>query len=176
MADYASVLQQEIAVAYKNKNYNSFQLTSAKFLELIRDMDKLLATRKDFLLGKWLNDAKRWGTNDAEQALYEKNARNLITLWGDKDASLHEYANKQWSGLLNGFYLPRWQQFFKEVGTKMKTNQKFNQEAFDEKIKSWEWNWVNGRELYTEKPQGDPVTVSNMMYEKYARTIKNRRR
>lgn len=172
MADYASILQQDIAVAYKNKNHKAFQLKSSKFLELIKDMDKLLATRKDFLLGKWLNDAKRWGTNDTEKALYEKNARNLITLWGDKDASLHEYANKQWSGLLNGFYLPRWQQFFKQVATKMNSKQKFSQEAFDEQIKTWEWSWVNSRELYSEAPQGDPVVVSKMMYQKYAAVIK----
>lgn len=172
MADYASVLQQDIAIAHKNKNQKSFQLSSSKFLELIKDMDILLATRKDFLLGKWLNDAKRWGTNGAEKALYEKNARNLITLWGDKDASLHEYANKQWSGLLTGFYLQRWQQFLKEVETKMKSNEKFNQEAFDEKIKVWEWNWVNGKELYSETPKGDPIVVSKMMHQKYASAIK----
>jgi len=172
MADYASILQQDIAVAYQNKNIKTFQLKSNQFLELIKDMDKLLATRKDFLLGKWLNDAKRWGTNDAEKALYEKNARNLITLWGDKDASLHEYANKQWSGLLSGFYLPRWQQFFKEVTTKMSHNQKFNENTFNEKIKVWEWNWVNAKELYSETPKGDPVAVSKTMYQKYAAAIK----
>lgn len=139
---------------------------------LISDMDKLLATRKDFLLGKWLNDAKRWGTNDAEKALYEKNARNLITLWGDKDASLHEYANKHWSGLLNGFYLQRWQQFFKAAAAGMNTKHPFNQEDFDTKIKQWEWNWVNGKELYSEQPQGDPVVISKMMYQKYSAAIK----
>jgi alpha-N-acetylglucosaminidase len=171
LADYASTLQQNIVAAYRSKNQKSFQINSSKFLELIKDMDHLLATRKDFLLGKWLNDAKRWGTNDAEKALYEKNARNLITLWGDKDASLHEYANKQWSGLLTGFYLPRWQYFFKHVAAKMNSGQKFSQEAFDKKIKVWEWNWVQGRELYNERPEGDPVVVSKMMYQKYAKMI-----
>ena len=33
--------------------------------------------------------------------------RNQITLWGPPDSGLHEYARKQWSGMLTGFYLPR---------------------------------------------------------------------
>jgi hypothetical protein len=34
----------------------------------------------------------QWGTTAAEKALYEMNAKDLITLWGDQDCPLNEYA------------------------------------------------------------------------------------
>ena len=74
-----------------------------------------MATHEAFLLGKWINDAKRWGTTKEESQLYEKNARDLVTLWGDKDAFLHDYASKQWAGLFKGFYKPRWEMFLTAV-------------------------------------------------------------
>jgi alpha-N-acetylglucosaminidase len=57
------------------------------------------------------------GNTAGEKALYERNARNLITLWGDANSPLHEYANRQWSGLLNNFYKKRWQTVFRHVTT-----------------------------------------------------------
>ena len=69
-----------------------------------RDLDELVGTRREFLLGRWLADAKRWGTTDAERRLYEWNARNIITLWGTKctegqNDDLNLYAYKEWQGM-----------------------------------------------------------------------------
>ena len=171
LANYATVIQQRFAQNFKSRNSQAFKRNTTEFLELIDDMDKLMATRKDFLLGVWLNDAKKWGTNDAEKKLYEMNARDLITLWGGKDAVLHEYANKQWSGLFAGFYKKRWEMFIDDAGLTLKTGTAFNQERFDEKVKEWEWKWVNSHEQYTDKPEGDPVAISKALYEKYADKI-----
>ncbi|MGI8583557.1 MAG: alpha-N-acetylglucosaminidase C-terminal domain-containing protein [Chitinophagaceae bacterium] len=112
LANYALDVQQQIVQDFNNKDEAAFKKNSAKFITLITDMDDLLATRKDFLLGTLLEAAKSWGTNENERQLYEKNARNLITLWGDKNSRLNEYACRQWSGSLNGFYKKRWEQFF----------------------------------------------------------------
>ncbi|PST83805.1 alpha-N-acetylglucosaminidase [Pedobacter yulinensis] len=171
MANYATALQRQFAKDFKQKNLAAYKQRTAAFMTLIADMDKLMATRPDFLLGKWLNDAKKWATNEKESRLYEMNARDLVTLWGGKDASLHEYANKQWSGLFNGFYGKRWQQFFAATTAALAQRKSFDQEAFEERIKDWEWNWVNGREQYADKPAGDPVAVSREMYKKYAAKI-----
>lgn len=173
MANYASKVQQQMAIAYENKDMNAFGQSSQHFLELISDMDDLLATRKDFLLGNWLEDAKKWGTKAEESALYEKNARNLITLWGDKDCRIHEYACKQWSGMLNGFYKVRWQAFINQVSKDMLRKKTFNQKKFDEQMKNWEWKWINSNETYTTLPQGDPVKMANKMYKKYYNKIAN---
>ena len=167
LANYASEVQKQIALDYKNKNIKAFREHSQYFLGLISDLDELLSTRKDFLLGNWLEDAKRWGTNPDEKKLYEKNARNLITLWGDKNCKIHEYACKQWSGMLNGFYKIRWQKFFDKVESDLMHKKNFNQNQFDEEIKNWEWNWVNGNEIYTTHPKGDAVMISHKTYKIY---------
>lgn len=114
-----------------------------------------------------------WGTNDAESRLYEKNARDLVTLWGGKDAFLHDYASKQWAGLFKGFYKQRWQMFIDEVHDCIRQNKIFDVEATDDAIRSWEWEWVNASEPYSDKPEGDPVEISNNMYEKYAQKLRN---
>ncbi|MFT3738305.1 MAG: alpha-N-acetylglucosaminidase [Breznakibacter sp.] len=164
LANYALPVQQEIAKAYRNNDKAAFDKLSAGFIELIDDMDRLLATRTDFMLGPWIADARNCGQTDAEKALYEQNARNLITLWGDASNRLHEYSNRQWSGLLSDFYKPRWQQFFADV----KANWgKFDQERFDEQIKQWEWSWVTAHKDFPVNVQGNPNDVAVELHKKY---------
>ncbi|MGI8583249.1 MAG: alpha-N-acetylglucosaminidase C-terminal domain-containing protein, partial [Chitinophagaceae bacterium] len=167
LANHASDVQQQIAEDFKNKSINAFKNNAARFIEIIEDMDDLLSTRKDFLLGNWLEAAKSWGTNNEEKKLYEKNARDLITLWGDKESRLHEYACKQWSGLLNGFYKKRWEQFFNYVESELSKNKEPNFNYIEEQLKDWEWQWVNGQEVYATKAKGDPVGKAKQIHKKY---------
>jgi len=170
LANYALPLQQKFAKAYKDDDRKSFNKYSAEFIELIEDMDFLLATRKDFLLGTWLSDARRWGENEKEKSLYEQNARDLITLWGETDSNLHEYSNRQWSGLLNDFYKPRWVQFIAKVKRQWKN---FDQKAFDNQISQWEWSWVNDHKDFPVKPTGNTIDVVKKIYKKYRERLKN---
>ena len=171
LANYALPLQQQFVTAYQNKDLNSFKKYNQQFIALIEDMDRLLATRKDFLLGTWVADARRWGITEKEKALYEMNAKDLITLWGDKDCPLNEYACRQWSGLLNDFYKPRWQQFFVKAEKALRNNQQLDMSLFSSQIKTWEWQWVNKRKDYPVVSSGNPVIVSKKLYKKYRALI-----
>src|SRR5690625_7911777 len=102
-------------------------------------MDLLLSTNGDFLLGKWLNNAKKWGETREEKHLYEFNARNLITLWGNKTSSLHDYGRKQWSGMLKGFYKKRWEMFFDYALGKLKNKLTLDMKKFNKRKENWEW-------------------------------------
>ena len=168
LANYALPLQQEMAKAYRENDRVKFDKLSGEFIELIDDMDRLLATRQDFLLGSWVADARNCGTTEAEKALYEQNAKDLITLWGDANNRLFEYSNRQWSGLLSDFYKPRWQRFFSDVKASWG---KFDQAAFDENIKQWEWSWVVSRKDYPVKPAGSPTKIASELYQKYITRI-----
>lgn len=172
LANHATNIQQQFAEDYENKDIEAFKKHSAAFIALIEDMDRLLATQENFLLGKWLNDAKSWGTTEEQERLYEKNARNLITMWGDKNARLREYSNRQWSGLLEGYYKPRWQQFFQHVIKRMEEGKQFKQEAFNEEIKNWEWEWVNKNDIYRDEVRGNSVEIARELYHKYYLKIK----
>lgn len=173
LANYALPLQRKWVEAYQHKNRADFKKYSGQFIELIDDLDELLATRKDFLLGSWISDATRWGENNTEKALYERNARNLVTLWGDANSPLHEYSCRQWSGLLSDFYKPRWQQFFQKIDLALTTGNELNSVDFEKEIKAWEWKWVNTQKQFSTTTTGNSVAMSKMIYNKYRSVIQS---
>ena len=173
LANYALPLQQKFVKAFKNKDADAFKKYSRQFIVLIEDMDELLSTRKDFMLGPWVAAARKWGLTNQEKALYEMNAKDIITLWGDANCPLHEYACRQWSGLLNDFYKPRWQQFFTVATKAMQQQKDMDIAAFQKDIAQWEWNWVNQRKDYSLLPAGNSVNVSVALYNKYRKIIQN---
>ncbi len=171
LANYAKPLQKKWKDAFDAKDTAAFTKYSDQFLQLITDMDALLATRKDFLLGLWIADAGSCGNTAEEKALYERNARDLITLWGDANSSLHEYANRQWSGLLNDFYKQRWQQFFNVLQQSLRSNTKPDLDAFEQSIRAWEWHWVNEKKSFTTQPTGNSINEAKKMYNKYRSVV-----
>lgn len=118
------------------------------FLRLSADIDDLLATDDNFLLGKWLEDAKAVGANEYERMLYEFNARNQVTLWGP-EGNILDYAAKQWSGLIRDYYIPRWRLFFKLLLRAKRTGKPWKQSKF--------------KRLFLEKI-GIPFTLERKVY------------
>ncbi|HVU94038.1 MAG TPA: alpha-N-acetylglucosaminidase TIM-barrel domain-containing protein [Puia sp.] len=171
MANYGDVLQRRWVAAWRAGDMAGFDKWSAAFIGLIRDLDALLATQKDFLLGPWLADARRKGVTPAEKNLYEQNARDLITLWGDKNSPLHEYANRQWSGLLNDFYKVRWEKYFSFLRAARREGREPDFAGFDAAIRDWEWSWVRSHKDYPVAPVGDAVAVVKKMYAKYRKEM-----
>ncbi|WP_229216529.1 alpha-N-acetylglucosaminidase [Dyadobacter sp. 3J3] len=167
LANYALVVQKNWVIAFKNNDKVAFQKYSQQFLELISDMDRLLATRKDFLLGPWISDARKWGTNAEEKALYEQNARDLITLWGDANSPLHEYSNRQWSGLLNDFYKVRWQKFFVMLNQSMESKKQPDYKSFEKTISEWEWDWVKTQKDFPVTANGNSIETAIKLHAKY---------
>lgn len=167
LANYARPIQVKWVKAYQDKDEKAFALYSAQFLDLISDLDRLQATQKDFMLGPWLADARKWGTTEQEKDLYEQNARDLITLWGGPDSPLHEYSCRQWSGLLNDFYRVRWQKFFDVLGASIKDGKQADLKEFDKTIRQWEWQWVNTSKAYPVLPVGSSVLIAKELYAKY---------
>lgn len=171
LANYADSVQRSLAKAYLAEDYRRFNDLSAEFLSVILDMDTLLMTRPHWMLGTWVNSAKAWATTPEESALYERNAKNLITTWGPRDSGIYDYSWRLWSGMLSHFYYPRWQQFFAYLNRCAEQGVHYVQADFDEQIKDWEWNWVNTSTDYTDTPQGDEMEVCKRIYDKYADKI-----
>jgi len=171
LANYALPLQKKWVNAFKTKDAAGYKKYSQQFLQLIGDMDTLLATRKDFLLGPWIADARSRGHTQDEKTLYERNARDLITLWGDANSPLHEYANRQWSGLLNDFYKPRWEQFFDMLQLSLRTNTSPDLQTFEQNIRSWEWHWVNEHKSFPVKAAGNSIKKAEQIYHRYRSII-----
>jgi alpha-N-acetylglucosaminidase len=171
LADYASVLQQNAAGMYEAGNVEGFKAASAEFLALIKDMDALLGTRSEFLLGRWLKSARAIGHTQQEKDLYERNARNLITLWGNKDCRIRDYACRQWNGMMGGFYYPRWERFFTFVEAAMVEGVPYDEDKFVSESKDWEWEWLSGHEEYISEPSGSEIEECLKIWNKYSKSI-----
>lgn len=158
--------------AYDKRDLDRFLKIKAEFLGLIKDFDVLLSTRKEYLLGRWIEDAKKWADTQSEKDLYEWNARNLITLWGEKCTEgeyddLNNYAYKQWAGMFTSYHFVRWNKFFSDVETAMKKNENWDRAPFLKSSCEFEKNWSWQKNIFPEKPIGNPIEVSEKMYKKY---------
>ena len=175
LSNHASVLHQEVLKAWRAKDAPALETASGQFLQLLSELDELLATRREFLLGRWLEDAKRWGTNDAERAKFEWNARRVLTLWGEGPA-IDDYARKQWSGMISGYYRPRWERLFQELTQCLQQDKPFDEKAFHAALRPWMAGWSDSRESYPAEPRGDSVAVAAKLWSKYETRVPPQRR
>jgi alpha-N-acetylglucosaminidase len=167
MSDLSLEMHQKMSDAYNSKNYDEYKNISDKWLSAIIDLDALLKTRKEFLLGNWIGQSKQWATDKSESCLYEWNARNLITLWGPRNSSLHDYAQKQWAGLMKDFYYPRWEMLIAQVKESLKSGVEFNSENFNSDVSAFEESWTKQNNNYETNPVGNPIDEARRLFKKY---------
>ncbi|MCX6909421.1 MAG: alpha-N-acetylglucosaminidase C-terminal domain-containing protein [Verrucomicrobia bacterium] len=172
LADHASLLHNDMAKAWRAKDAAGLEKASQWFLELIGDLDELLATRQEFLLGGWLEDAKRWGATPAERAKCEWNAQRVLTLWGETFA-INDYARRQWSGMLNGYYAPRWKRFLDAAVESLHENKPLDSKKYNEELLKWTAQWSDRRESFPTEPRGDSIAVARKLWTKYADGFKS---
>ena len=159
----------DMLLAYQNRDRQALRVAADKLDILICDMDRLLSADPQFLLGPWLEGAKRWGRTGPERRLYEWNARNIITQWGEKDSPLFDYATRQWGGMLRDNYAPRWRLFYQELDRSIRDNVLWSDAEFDKKVREWQDAWTKKVQSYPTEASGEnPVTIAKWLYEKYS--------
>jgi alpha-N-acetylglucosaminidase len=168
LADLGTRYDQQIIAAYRKQDAEAVRTLSHKMLGLIQDMNTLVGTRHEFLLGVWLADARSWGTTKVEKDLCERNARELLTTWTSYN-NITDYANRQWNGLLGDFYYHRWEMWLKVLNDSLVQGVALNQTDTRNQIRDWELSWTlqtNGH--FATKPHGDVIAISKKLFEKYA--------
>uniref|UniRef100_A0AAY5EK90 Alpha-N-acetylglucosaminidase n=1 Tax=Electrophorus electricus TaxID=8005 RepID=A0AAY5EK90_ELEEL len=140
---------------------------------LLPDLDKLLSSNVHFLLGAWLEQARSLAVDKQEAQLYEVNARNQITLWGP-DGNILDYANKQWAGLVQDYYLQRWDLFMSTLVGCLERGQPFSQDAFNQAVLQVEKDFVYNHIKYPAQPSVDTYTVARLIFLRYYPDIRKR--
>lgn len=161
-------LRNKINAAYQNKDTTELNKQTSIFLEIMDDQDRLLATEPEFLLGKWIADARAFGTDAASKAYYEKNARVLITTWGNEGNGIIDYASRALSGMISSYYKVRWEKFFNTLKENLQTgNTELDMNAINKQMAAFEWNWTNQQQTFSNTPQGNALQTVREIYEKY---------
>jgi alpha-N-acetylglucosaminidase len=167
LENYFISLKAELITDYNHKDWRALISDSSRMIDLINDLDKLVATQPSLLLGKWLKDAGNMGKDKSERLYFRKDARNILTTWGGQGQSLNDYANRSWSGLLKDYYAPRWKMFIHGIITAAKANIPFDEKAFQEEVTAFEWQWVQEDKSFADKPSGDVIKISEELFKKY---------
>lgn len=161
LANESRVLLPQIRTAYDTKDRTRFEALTARWLQLMQLQNRLLASNRAFLLGRWLARVPAWASSPDELARLNHDARSILTTWGERKASegaeLHDYGNKDWAGLTRDYYLPRWQRYFASLDTALRTGQP---------AKPIDWyamgdTWNHGKQVYATEPKGDAWSIAS---------------
>lgn len=151
LANHGRTVYERSMQALERKDKPAFKHFGEEFMRLIDLQDQLLGTNPHFLLGRWLEQAKRSATRAEDVRMAEKNARTLISYWGpeERETPVHDYANKEWSGFLKDFYAPRWRKFYEKL------DEQWDGKEPDIDYFAMETAWAERRDNYPTEPSGD---------------------
>jgi alpha-N-acetylglucosaminidase len=161
LANESRVLLPKIKAAYGAKDLARFRELTARWRDGERRLDELVGSDPHFLLGGWLAAARSWGADEAEKDRYEYDARSILSVWGRRSTSeggfLHDYANREWCGLVRELYAPRWDAYFASLERALVT--KGTPKAID-----WhpvEEEWARRTTAHPREPSGDPYLLAS---------------
>ncbi|MFJ8045992.1 alpha-N-acetylglucosaminidase [Kitasatospora sp. NPDC096147] len=123
--DHGRTLLPRIAAAHTAGDLTAFRSLAAEWAAELATLDRLMATDSRFLVGSWLAGTDGWAANAAEADRLQYDARSLLTTWGDRsqadDHGLHDYAAREYSGLISDLYAKRWAAYFRSLERALST-------------------------------------------------------
>jgi len=85
----------------------------------------------------------------------------------DLQAWIVDYARRQWSGMIEGYYRPRWERFLRELVQSLEQEKPFDEKNFQAALRPWMADWTDGRECYPVEPRGNSVDVAGRLWSNY---------
>lgn len=140
MANDADGVFATVMAAYDAQDMPAFEAASAKFLALHDFENELLAQDPFFRVSTYQRQALDCGATPEEKTNNLRNAMMLVTYWGENDTTqdyLHDYAYKEWAGLMSGYYKERWVLWFDFMRRRLRGEQAAGPDYF-----AWERAWV----------------------------------
>ncbi|MEV0265020.1 alpha-N-acetylglucosaminidase [Streptomyces sp. NPDC050617] len=160
VSNRSRLLLPQIKTAYEAGDRARFTALTGEWFAWMALLEEAVATDERHLLGRWIADARAWGSSAAERDRLEFDAVSLLTVWGNRsgadEGKLHDYANREWSGLVGGLYTLRWKTYFTELEAAL---------AGHRPPKAIDWfaledGWTRRHPPYSARPKGDIVRVA----------------
>jgi len=144
LANRADIFFADLVAAYNQHDARGFDKATGKFLRLHVLSEDLLNGDAWFRLATYRQQALDAGNTIQEKKNNLRNAMMLITYWGEdnrKEDYLHEYAYKEWAGLMNSFYKKRWEMYFDYLRGQLNGKEGAAPDFFE-----WERSWMHANE------------------------------
>lgn len=181
LSNLGQELNKDVAIAFNATDQAGFKKATTRFLDMLYDVDGLLASVPTHSFEKWVSDARGHSEDLATQDYYEWNASMLLTIWGmQEDAILYDYAWREWSGLIRLFYIPRWEKLYAHLTDLLEQGkgyedptelsrgrEAFRASEFYEQLADWEMAWTEQRHTFPKTP----VVTSKELFKKYTPLI-----
>ena len=163
--------------------------TTASYVDLLLDLDELVATDTAFSVGGWIEQAKKLakeqGGDDCLAKdftkqikncdhFYEWNARVQITTWDPTPLGAAkpgketvDYASKHWSGLIRDYYVNRVKITAQQAKLDNKGGVPLDPGALNKQLAQVAFEWTVAQSPYPTDGVGDALAVSKKMQAKY---------
>ncbi|MBP3321123.1 MAG: alpha-N-acetylglucosaminidase C-terminal domain-containing protein [Clostridia bacterium] len=156
--DYFEVLRR----AYAARHAQHFGRYSDRFIKAMELIGELCLYNKDEMLGNWIGNAYDWAKDERtgyyapfDMDIMEYNARILISDWGS--SPITNYGNRQYSGLMEDYYIRMWSELLDQVNYAFRKNlpapERLGSRCFE-----IGWEFATNGKYYRRtpaKPQGD---------------------
>lgn len=162
-----SEYRDQFTACYNRKDTTGMREWSTRMDNLLLDVDRLLSCDATLSIGKWLQDARNCGATVSEKDYYEENARCILTVWGQQDTQLNDYANRGWGGLTRSFYRERWKRFTDGVIAAVSEDKPFDEDKFHQDITQFEYNWTLQKDSFPIVSEEDPIQIADSLILKY---------
>ncbi|MEU8779501.1 alpha-N-acetylglucosaminidase [Streptomyces sp. NPDC048606] len=160
LANHSRVLLPRIKAAYEAKDLPRLRELTGQWGDCEALLDALTGSDPNFLLGGWLDAARAAGGDEAERDRNEYDARSILSVWGRRSTSeggfLHDYANREWNGLVSELYAPRWRLYFDTLEEALERGappREVDWHAFEEE-------WARRTTDHPAAPVGDPYAAA----------------
>ena len=138
ISNHSAILYDRWRAAYEAGDRAVMDSAATAFLATADSLKEAVAGEPYFSLEKWIEDARNWGTTPEEKDYFERDARNILTTWGDRGSGLTDYACRSYDGLIETYYKPRWEMFFEAVNAALDKGEPFDAEAFRQRMFDFE--------------------------------------
>eukprot|EP00943_MAST-04B_sp_MAST-4B-sp1_P003537 g3537.t1 len=189
LAQITGPVGQNFTNAIKGKDTEAIARAGGRYIEVLEDLDVLVATDASFLLGPWIkmarNMADEYGAEDCSGTgydtittcarFYEWNARVQLTTWHPTPKNslriptdINDYAAKHWSGLIKDYYAERVKRLTTAAVTELSAGRPWTDAKADKLEATLAYEWTTGTKRYPTTSVGDALEVSTSMHRKYA--------
>lgn len=106
----------DMIAAWKAGDNAKVEILGKRIVELLTDVDAILATDKNFLLSTWIKDARAYADTTDRADFMEYQARNQLIQWGPAPYApwpLDRYAAKHWHGMVKDVFSVSYDMFYK---------------------------------------------------------------